>query len=394
MSARRLNDLTILIVAGLLIVALAIVSFLLSYTDTSPRVAGSSYSSEPHGTRVAYLVLKELGHEIDRSFDPVTALRGEPRESTFLLANPAVGPSEQDTRAMRAFVERGGVVIAYGLSAAPFLPGVTPVKGGPAIDNDAHRLPVGIPGALTRGTDAMRARRQRAPELDAAYVAVYGESAAPALVVARFGEGRVIWSLDHTPIQNDGVAGEDNVRVLANAAGAPGLRTILWDEHYHGERRSLWSYLAGTPVAWGFAQLALLAVAGFAAVGRRRGPLRPRFVEPRTSPLEFVDTMGSLYERAGTRREAVDAARSRLRRRLAAAAGMPPSATDEQLVSAAAARTGIDGGRILAALSAAADLRRSVSDKDAVPLVAELQELTASVAAARTGRTSEGRRWR
>jgi hypothetical protein len=175
--------------------------------------------------------------------------------------------------------------------------------------------------------------------------------------------------------------------LLANAAGIPGARKILWDEHYHGQRRSMWSYFAATPLPWAGGQLLFATLVALVAVGRRRGALRPRVVESRTSPLEFVDTMATLYERAGAARAAVEGARTELRRRLAAVAGLPRSTPDAVLVKAAPGRIGLDGERIAAALSASADLlRRGVSRaQDAVPVVAELQELTNAAAAARTG---------
>jgi hypothetical protein len=112
-----------------------------------------------------------------------------------------------------------------------------------------------------------------------------------------------------------------------------------------------------------------------------------RVIEPRTSPLEFIDTMGALYERAAASREAIGSARTRLRRRLATAAGFSTSTTDEQLAMIAAARAGSDPQRTRDALGAAADLlRRGVRrSKDAVPVVAELQRLTALASKARAG---------
>jgi hypothetical protein len=114
--------------------------------------------------------------------------------------------------------------------------------------------------------------------------------------------------------------------------------------------------------------------------------------------LEFIDTMGALYERAGAAYAAIDAVRTRVRRRLAAAAGLSTTATDERLAAAAAQRAGIDAARATGALRTAADvLRRSpLADADAVRMVAELQALSADAAAARAGRStgSTSRRWR
>ena len=105
-------------------------------------------------------------------------------------------------------------------------------------------------------------------------------------------------------------------------------------------------------------------------------------------PLEFIDTMGTLYERAAASRAAIESARARLRRRLASAAGLPTSTSDEQLAAVAAMRVGIDKERARDVLTAAADiLRQGVTrSKDAVPVVADLQQLTALASAARGGK--------
>lgn len=398
MSPRpRTGDLTILIGAGLAMAVLTVVSFMFAPSDSSPRVAGSSYSAQDDGAKAAYLVLKELGHDVRRSFEPIAEIDVEPAHGSLLIVEPVEGPTAQDKKAVRAWLESGGVVLAFGRSAAPFLPGAEFAMGNRP-RRDLHRFDAVLPGPLTSEAPYVSARIVDLPRLDPAYLPVYSSNGSVAVVAARFGSGRVVWSLDDGTVENDGIRREANVRFLANAAGAPGTRRILWDEFYHGERRSLWSYVADTPLAWGGAQIGLVALAAIAAVSRRRGPVRARFVEPRTSPLEFIDTMGALYERAGAAYAAIDAVRTRVRRRLAAAAGLSTTATDDRLAAAAAQRAGIDSARAAGALKTAADvLRRSpLADADAVRMVAELQALSADAAAARAGRSTGGslRRWR
>jgi hypothetical protein len=286
-------------------------------------------------------------------------------------------------------IENGAVLLAYGRSAAPFIPGAGR-QDNSELDDKPREFSAAIPSALTVGAPMVIARTVPAPQLDRGFVPVFGSADQPAVVTARIGRGRIVWSLDDTPITNEGLPRASNVRVLANAAGIPGARRVLWDEHYHGQRRSIWSYFAGTPLPWAGAQLALAAAIGLTAAARRRGPVRARVVVPRTSPLEFVDTMASLYERAGAQRAAVEGARGQLRRRLAALSGVSRSMSDAALARAAAARLGVHGERIDAALQSAAELlRHGVSRAaDAVPVVAELQDLAAAATRARSGRTA------
>ncbi len=387
-APRRTDELTILVVAFVLMALLTAAAFVLSPTDSSPRTTGSSFSTHPDGAKAAYLVLKQLGHDIDRSYDPVAALARSGEGTTLVLASPVEEPSHQDVRALRTFVEEGGVLLAYGDSAASFIPGARAQKDAPDRDDEVDEFSASIPASLTMDAPNVRARPVPAPSLDSSFVTVFGSSREPAVVTARLGQGRIIWCLDDTPVSNEGLPRAANVRFLANAAGTPGARRILWDEHYHGQRRSMWSYFSATPLPRAGAQLLFAALAALAAVGRRRGPVRARLVESRTSPLEFIDTMAVLYERAGAERAAVEGARAQLRRRLAAASGLSRSTSDAALAHAAAWRLGIDGERIAAALRSTADLmRRGVHRADAaVPVVAELQELTTAAARARAGR--------
>ena len=389
-APRRTDELTILVVAFVLMILVTGLAFVVAPSDSSPRTAGSSFSTRRDGAKAAYLVLKQLGHDIDRSYDPVAALGRGGEGTVLILASPLEGPSRQDVRAVRTFVEEGGVLLAYGRSAAPFIPGVRAPAGDADTDSaDQPRdFPAAVPASLTIDAPAVSARAVPAPSSDPSFVAVFGSAAEPAVLAARLGQGRIVWCLDDTPISNDGQPRAANVRFLANAAGMAGARRILWDEHYHGQRRSMWSYLAATPLPWAGAQLLLAALAGLAAAGRRRGPVRGRVVESRSSPLEFVDTMGALYERAGAERAAVDGARAQLRRRLAAAAGVPRSTADAALARAVPQGPGVDGDRIESALRSSAELlRRGVPRAaEAVPIVAELQELANEAARARTGR--------
>ncbi len=124
----RTSDLTVLAVAGAGTVLLTAASFMVAPPDALPRNDGSSYAAHPDGARAAFLLLKELGYHVDRSFEPVTAIRHAPEHTVLVLANPSEAPSAQDVQALQTFVERGGLVLATGPAAAAFLPGV-PQKG-------------------------------------------------------------------------------------------------------------------------------------------------------------------------------------------------------------------------------------------------------------------------
>jgi hypothetical protein len=160
---------------------------------------------------------------------------------------------------------------------------------------------------------------------------------------------------------------------LINAVGARGDRRILWDEFYHGHTRSVWSYITGTPVPLAFVQLAIAGGVALFSVSRRRRPVRPQVVAPRTSPLEFIDTMAGLYERAGTSAAAVETLRTHVRRQIVSITGLPPSANDRQLAHAAAERFPLDQAALAALLADAGAFDPSTSADAALRLVAGLQ---------------------
>jgi hypothetical protein len=136
--------------------------------------------------------------------------------------------------------------------------------------------------------------------------------------------------------------------------------------------------------------LQLAAIVGVAlfTYARRRRPISDRFVEPRTSPLEFIDTMGGLYEHARASAAAVATVYAHVRRRLLTALGLPLNTGDERLVAVAAERLAFDGTALSGALASAraASGTPDLTARQALPLVAELQAFAARVDVVGKGR--------
>jgi hypothetical protein len=196
------------------------------------------------------------------------------------------------------------------------------------------------------------------------------------VVVWSIGQGEVTWWAGPGPLTNAGITRPGNLRFFLNAMresdGEP--RTVYWDEYFHGQRGSLWSYIERTPVAWGLAQLGILLVAVVFTFSRRSGPM----VEPepvsRQSPLEFVDTMGSLYERARATSIPVETAYRLLRLRLAQRLSMPVVTADAPLAEAAGERLKIDAADLVADLDTARSSKPT--RKEALALVQKLRRHT------------------
>jgi len=90
----------------------------------------------------------------------------------------------------------------------------------------------------------------------------------------------------------------------------------------------------------GLAQVAILGLIVFFTFGRRSGPVMLPPVVSRLSPLEFVDTLGGLYERAGAEPAVVGFVYQRFRATLSRQLRLSSSASDAELADAVQGRLG------------------------------------------------------
>ena len=343
---------------------------------------GSSFSLDPDGSAAAYATLQSLGYDVSRSFEAIARLAVTPASTVLVLADPQERASVADRRALQTFVTAGGTVLVTGCEADSFLSS-RPELPAPDLAGgfDERPFDAAFPSPLTAGAPQVSMDGLCAhPDLDARYTTLYGDRDASVVRAARIGKGLAVWWAGSTPILNRAIEQPGHFELLLNVVGAKD-RAILWDEFYHGQRRSLYSYAKLTPLPWLFAQAALIALVAAAMYVRRRAPVLDRFVEPRTSPLEFVDTMAGLYARAGTAGDAVATARARLRRLLLDATGLAAGVDDARLAAAAAGRVRVDASQLEAALTASE--RRGVDGKitadDALPLVRRLQAFASAL---------------
>ena len=373
-ALQRTSDLILLVAAGAVTLLLSAASFLLAPVDSTPQLPGSSFASHPAGSRAVYLALQAAGHRVERSYEPLSTLRRDPSAIVLVLADPVVEASDQDLRAIRRLLEGGGVVLATGSAASAILPDLK--VAGPARQpaSTAHQTMV---SPISRGVPTIHLPRGGSLPAGSAYVPVYGDVDHTAVLAAMFGKGTAVWFAGVYPLTNEGIARAGHAELLGNILGSPGGRTILWDEHYHGHSRSLWSYMAGTPLPYAVLQIGIVGVLALVSLSRRRSPPRAVYDDARSSPLEFIDSMGSLYERAGTAAGAVTTVRARVRRALVDVCGIPASASDAQLAAAVGARAGWPADRIEALLASSAKAMNDpgVAAGEALDVTAGLQQL-------------------
>jgi len=365
----------LIIVGGLL---LAVVMIVLAVSPPpAAQSAGfpSSYSPASDGAKAAFLLLKDLGFDLERWERPASELPGEPAGTLLILAEPFLAPSADERQAVHSFVRRGGQVLAAGPGAARLLP------DGGALDYEPpaagwKEFRAVLPSPLTRGAPRItlepRARWQMA---HFAHAAPYAEGINSVVVAYRYGEGQVVWWAAATPLTNAGIRQSGNLTLLLNSLGPPGQKRLLWDEYYHGQRGSLWSYFAGTPLPWGLLQLGLVALAVLLTFARRAGPVRAPVPVSRLSPIEFVETLGDLYHRAHAAPAAVAIAWQRFRYRLARRLGLSPAAAIAQLYQSVRDRLGWKEPGFFEALQRAERAARNpaLTDAEALQIVQSLE---------------------
>ena len=337
----------------------------------------STYSTQSAGAAAAYRLLNKLHYPIRRWENPPTELDAEGGNILLVLAAPMQPPSAAEKRALADFVADGGHVLFTGSGIGEYFPEakLAHERSDPSPKSFAPNLPTRI----TRHAPHVSLQPQAVwKHLNADQFQLYGESGASVVVSWPRGGGNILWWAGSTPLTNAGITREDNLAFFLNSVGnweSGEPYKIYWDEYFHGQRSSLWGYVAKTALAWSGIQLAILALAILWTFGRRSGPVFVPAAPSRLSPLEFVDTLGGLYERAGAASSAIGIAALRLRTLLARQLGMAVNASTADLSEAAEMRLGWkkSGLRELLARVEAASRDVRSSPHEALEMVQKLE---------------------
>jgi hypothetical protein len=309
-------------------------------SDSSP----TTYNSGSEGIKAAYLMLGRLGYAAERwEFAPEELKNVDAAKTTLILADPNL-PTEnaKDVQAKIAdFLSRGGRVLATGREGAYFLPDAKTDAPTRLYQSLCITTPEGESGLARAGKVSLGDyARWTALEPRFRVSQLCGEDAV--VVSYKHGAGEAIWWSSDRPLTNRGLKEDASLKlVLASMGGAD--RRVLFDEYFHGTQASLWDTAKGLPlrqISWQCAVVALLLVLSF---GRRSGPIRLPVRLPRSSPVEFAESMGRLYWRAGATQAAVDGARGRLLKFLEDQCGVPRDvlrSSPEAIVTAVEERLG------------------------------------------------------
>lgn len=362
-------------------------------TDTTP----SSFSSGTHGAEAAFLALQRSGYHIERWERPLDDLIPQADAHTVVIfAEPNFTRAMGAKNTIQRILDRGGRVLVTGISGAMLL-GENQARQTPSLVDDLQpgcvAQPEGFDSFANSGVINVRGLYEwNTPRPDQH---VQYTCRGNAVVVSyRSGKGLVVWWSDSQPLENSSIAKDGDLALLLASLGSADNR-IVWDESLHGHETSLWSYANGTPVHLLWLQLTLVALLLVLSFSRRSGPLLADPIVARDMPLEFVFSLGTLYDKAGATNTAVGIAYDRFRWMLGRRArpGNPRSSEQAQaeMVSIATARLGHADPELSSTIAACEELTyesRQVKPKQALTLVLSLNKFEQELTTSRTQPTS------
>jgi len=302
--------------------------------------AASSYSAAPDGAKAAYTLLEEMGYRVARWTSPPEELPQNSSNTLLIIASPFVLSSVEENQLLKLFVANGGHLLITGATGAAMIEAkaAAPAATAPA---EWQTFVPEVPSPLTRQAAEISLQ---APaywaHLGAGQLRYYGSRLGAVVTKSRVGKGEIIWWGADSPLTNSGIAKASNLALFLNCVGSPRATRVLWDEYFHGMRQGFWHYLSATPLPWALLQLLLLAAFVVGTFGRRSGAVRPLTRPSRLSPLEFIETVGALYQRKRAAAGALEIAYSRFRFLLARRLGLSSSVTTAELIKSVQERPG------------------------------------------------------
>ena len=297
----RASDLTILFVAAAGTVLLTAASFLAAPPDVFPANNGSSYAAHPDGAtrRLSAAAAPGVSDRRDRSSRSTSLAGRDPRSDGTRPRGSiaaAVEPRRQGARRLHPGGRlrprrrpRGGAVPSGRASPAD--------RAAPPRCSRRRcrlRLPLAsLPSRCRRPTHAM--------PVASPFVPVFGTFEAAGGRRRALRRRPRVWWASSRPLTNDAIQLTIISSCSLNALGAAqGAHRRLGRVLSRSRALVLVVHRRDAAARRADRSSAFIACAGalhvHAAAPRRSGR---RAVEPRTSPLEFIDTMGGLYERAG-----------------------------------------------------------------------------------------------
>ena len=344
----------------------------------------TTYNTDAGGAKAAFLTLQALGRDVQRWDKPMNELDSvDAAHTTLVLAQPVVPGTQlvEVARQLNLFMNRGGRALVTDGPGALLPEGES---GSPTLFHDGlcETTPEG-PGAMARVGSVEMKEVQRWTAVGTRFRVDQRCGKDAVVVNYPVGKGDAVWWSSSMPLSNAGLKKDANLKLLLASVGDG--RTVLFDEYLHTLHGQT-DPTKGLPLFWLMVQGAVLFVLLVLSFSRRKGPLRMPVVLPRSSPLEFAESMGDLYAKAGATAAATTAAQRRLMRVLQREAGVAKATIDlgpQAVGEALQTRLGGDWSRLAEHLRQAEEAADAeVTPRSALALVKALVEDEAEVRAA------------
>ena len=322
---------------GIAIGLAVVIALAMPNEDNDQNPLPSTYLTGKHGARAAYESLLRSGYTIERWERPLTELAASAGPNTVVILAQPFSRETEDYKAVDQIVSRGGRVLATGLYGGYLLPDgqVSEPKNFTfaACQLDAEGL-----DSLAGTGEVWMVPEASWNVGNPTHRTQYDCAGQPAVVEYDYGKGHVVWWANSTPLENASLARGADFDLLLNSLGPRQGPQIYWDESLHGEIRSTWSFIGGPTVRLLWAGLILTSILIVFSFSRRSGPVSELPAPPRTTPIEFLDALGSLYRSAGASSTAVSVAWERFRRDALRMCGLRPSKIGADELAAAIRR--------------------------------------------------------
>jgi len=320
-------------------IGLLLIMTLVAWLNSNQRDQGegspSSYNVQRRGAKAAYLLLQKSGYAVERWKEPPAKLPADASGVMLVLAGPESYPQAEEMSGIVRFLLRGGGVLIAGVHPNAFVPQSSASSEELRVGY-AECKPV-APTRLTRGGPISQdGDLAWDSSKDAAVVHFKDKDDKPVVVSYSLGQGRVIWWASALPLTNAGIRDRGNLDLLLNSMGDS--RRILWDEYYHEEHEAASTHPSNPAQMWALAQAGFLGLMVVLTFSRRSGPVVPLVRESRLSPLEFVETLGSVFHRANGTQVAVEIAFGRFQQVAARRLGVRGTASANDILVAMAQR--------------------------------------------------------
>jgi hypothetical protein len=311
----------LLVCLGVVVVLAVLVAVFGRNQNNDDNPLPSSYLTGRHGARAAYDLLAESGYHVERWEQPLSELATKTDHGTVVILVDPYLTSTNDFKAVDQILEHGGRILVTGMAGGVLVPGGA-AQPTTQLNGAACKLTAQGLGSLAGSGEVWMQPEATWKTNNPIYHVDYNCAGEPAVVEYDERAGHVVWWAGSTPIENGSIARADNLALFLNAIGSPEGHLFYWDESLHGNTKSQWYYAGGpalTMLIYGAIGLALLTVLSFS---RRRGPVRDIPLPARSTPVEFIEALGSLYGKAGASATAVQLAYDRFRRGMGALCGV------------------------------------------------------------------------